>query len=511
MFGGRLLRFLCSRPWASLLGAAALLAGGCAQWATRETREIPLIVRAVPPGPVEHLPPPRPANGALLGTPHSDVPKFLPISLDTVFRLAQDQNGQINIAREKLQEAFANKDLADKRWLPDLWTGVTFYRHEGGIQNEDGRLLHSSYGALFAGVELRGRFDVRDAAYQKIEAERKIWQQRGELSRLTSENLLDAANTYVDLLAARQGEAFASELKKKLRDLHANAAKLAGTEEGARVEVVRIQAESDAQEQIARKLREGANAAAAKLIYLLGLDPTSELVPVDRQLLPFVLVDASTPIGVLVDQALVNGPGIREMEGLLAMIEEARAKAHGPGRLLPVFEVNVAEGAFGAGPGSHSNWDNRLDLLLQARWNLTEFATARERQRLVQSKQNQAQLSYQDLRAKLHLGVQEAREASLSAAEQIQFGQGAVKNAAEAYELSKKRLELAVKGYSHSEVLMAIRALGAAQLGYLYAIRDHDKAQIRLLVLTGAVGGEPAFPHDSACPAQPILGPPRSY
>src|SRR4029077_6153440 len=102
-----------------------------------------------------------------------------------------------------------------------------YYRHEGGIQNEDGTLTESSFGSLFAGTEIRGRFDLREAVFQKVDAERKVWQQKGELSKLTSENLLDAANTSVDLLAARAGEAVAIRTEELLQDLLVKATKLA--------------------------------------------------------------------------------------------------------------------------------------------------------------------------------------------------------------------------------------------------------------------------------------------
>src|SRR5262249_11921606 len=143
-----------------------------------------------------------------------DEGKALPISLDTVFRLAQDQNGKIAIAREQLAEAFAAKDLADKGWIPELFVGISYLRHEGGIQDFQGFLVHSSYGSFFVGPTIEGTLDLRDFAYKKIDAERKIWQKRGEISQLSTETLLDAASTYIDLLAARTGEKLSLKLEE---------------------------------------------------------------------------------------------------------------------------------------------------------------------------------------------------------------------------------------------------------------------------------------------------------
>jgi hypothetical protein len=70
------------------------------------------------------------------------------------------------------------------------------------------------------------------------------------------------------------------------------------------------------------------------------------------------------------------------------------------------------------------------------------------------------------------------------------LGQEQVRHADKSYRLSASRLKEAIKGRSPSEVLMAIRALGAARLQYITTVRDLNKAQIRLLVLTGAACGD---------------------
>ena len=44
--------------------------------------------------------------------------------------------------------------------------------------------------------------------------------------------------------------------------------------------------------------------------------------------------------------------------------------------LMPTVQFNVFEGAFGAGPGDAMKWDNRLDIGLQARWELTRLLSA---------------------------------------------------------------------------------------------------------------------------------------
>jgi outer membrane protein TolC len=426
-----------------------------------------------------------------------DQGKALPISLDTVFRLAQDQNGKIAIAREQLNEAFAGKDIADKSWIPDLFVGTTYFRHEGGIQDFQGFLVHSSYGSYLVGPTIQGTFDLRDFGYKKIDAERKIWQQRGEVSKLTAENLLDAASTYIDFLAARSAEAQSLKFEQEMQKLLVPTEKLAKVERPFMLEVVRIKAELDGQKQVTRKMRESVRAAAAKLIYLLGLDPESELVPVDPGPIYFSLVDDSIPAPRLVDLALSQGPGVQDMSGLLSLIEEADAKSHGLGRFIPVVKLCLTEGAFGAGPGPSTTWDNAFNGCVSIGWNLNEWCIARERRRVLESKKMQAQLGFQELTSKLTLGVQEALESSRSNREQKNFGHAQVKEALESYRLSEKRWENKI-GWgtdaktrtipaSPGEVLMALGNLARAEFNLINSVREHDKAQLRLFVLTGQV------------------------
>jgi outer membrane protein TolC len=443
-----------------------------------------------PPGEPETVPLPivprvdRPETPAAPPSAH-EVSHALPIGLDTVFRLAEEQNPQVALARERVREAYAEKEVAS-RWLPDIYVGTAYYRHEGGIQNEDGTLTHSSTAAMFAGLEIDGKLDVREFAYQKVNAQRKVWQQRGELSRVTSETLLSAASTYIDLLTARTGEAIAREIEAKLQGLLEHAERVTEVERASQVDVSRIRAELEAQQQTISRVRSQATGAAAKLIYLLGLDPSAELTPVDSRIVAFELVDATPPAEYLVKKAESTGPGVREMQGLLGVIQDSIDQANnGLGKYLPIFEMRMAEGAFGAGPGDGMNWDNRWDMGLQARWNLSEAIGASDRRHVAQAKVQQAHLIYRDLEGKLAAGVQEARETVLSGREQITLGERQIQDARRAFELSDLRLRKNQQSTSYSEALLALQALGRAQVNYLSALNSYDKAQLRLMVLLG--------------------------
>jgi outer membrane protein TolC len=254
-----------------------------------------------------------------------------------------------------------------------------------------------------------------------------------------------------------------------------------------------LKAEMRIHHQAMLKVEQQAEAAAAKLAYLLGLDECVELVPLDGKLVPFDLVNAEQPTCQLVDLALTQGPGIAELERLLAVIQNGIERLRGPAALMPVLELRVAEGGFGAGPGAALTWDNRLDINLQLRWNLTGLIGAQERQRVAQSKLGQVHLTYQDLRGKLTAGVREAHDSIHSGREQMAVGSDSIRHAQEAYRLSNERLKLGAEKSSINEVQQALRGLELARLTQLATISSYDKAQLRLLILLGpAYGSHPA-------------------
>lgn len=414
--------------------------------------------------------------------------RIVPISLDTVFHLAEGQNSQVALAREKLNESFIEKGIADWAWLPTLQAGMAYWRHEGGIQNEDGSLTKSSMSSSFPGLDMKAQLDIRNLAYQRVNAERQIWQQQGELSRVTSDTLLEASSTYIDLLTARSSEAILLKNQAKEKEVLKWAEALNKQDKSAQVMVEGAQVQLVGRDQAIAQVRAQGDAAAAKLAYLLGLSPDVQLLPIESVVKPIDLVDANQPTEALVSRALQAGPGVRELEQLVSVIQNAIDAASGASRFLPVFEMRMGEGAYGAGPDATQRWTNRWDMGVQMHWNLTDLVTAKDKRSLAQSRLEQAELAHRDLRGKLTLGVQEAQQTVLSSRKIIELGAAQVKHADKTYELSDLRLRNRVEGGSTTDVLSAIRALESAQLNALSAIRAYNKAQVRLMVLMGAAG-----------------------
>ena len=154
----------------------------------------------------------------------------------------------------------------------------------------------------------------------------------------------------------------------------------------AEVEAARFRAEMEGRKQAIRRLDVQIAAASARLVYLLGLDPCSRVLPMDGDLVPFGLIDPSLSTCDLVAQAQEHGPGVQELAAILGVIEDAMQKAQGPSKYLPIIELRLDEGWFSAGPGDDMRSANRFDGALQVRWNLTNLATRCERSRMANAR-----------------------------------------------------------------------------------------------------------------------------
>jgi outer membrane protein TolC len=421
------------------------------------------------------------------------APQTIPVSLDAVMRLAEESNPLVAVARAKVCTAFAERELAATKWVPDIYVGVGYWRHEGGIQLQEGPLISPSTAATLSGTQINATYNPREYAFRQLASARKIWQSHGELTKISSEQLLEASSTYIDLLAAHTALAVSRDLEAKITDLLDKAKRLNTAQNDSvptKLEVIRIEAEFQGQKQTQQKLKATIEAASAKLVYLLGLGDSTQVVPVDSQMAAFHLVDAKTPTDALVAQALAAGPGVRELEGVLGVIQQGMNTATGAARFVPEVNVQVGEGLFGAGFGSTMTWANRLDAGVQARWNVSDLFLASRKKAVAFAQMNEAQWNYHELRSKLTLGVQDAQTTIQNTGTQFVVAEDQIRRAKEAAQLSRKLKDTDPMGekltISYADVTLTHKAVAMAQLNYIEILREFDKAQLRLMVLLGA-------------------------
>src|SRR6202043_2457166 len=100
--------------------------------------------------------------------------------------------------------------------------------------------------------------------------------QKAEVTKVTYDTLLEAATTYIDLLAARRGETVGEEIGKYQEKLLSRAEKL-NTDGSLQFLVESLKTETAGRKQFIAKVHQQGDAAAMKLAYLLGLPPTTQL------------------------------------------------------------------------------------------------------------------------------------------------------------------------------------------------------------------------------------------
>src|SRR2546425_7915261 len=95
----------------------------------------------------------------------SRSPKVLTINLPTALRLAGARNIDIQLAREKLAEAYAAEESAMERFFPWLAPGVTYRRHDNLIQNTEGLIEEVHKQSYAPGGTVAAQTEIGDAIF----------------------------------------------------------------------------------------------------------------------------------------------------------------------------------------------------------------------------------------------------------------------------------------------------------------------------------------------------------
>src|SRR5437870_2539136 len=97
-----------------------------------------------------------------------------PIDLPTVLRLANAQNLDIQIARERLKEAKANHESAVELFFPWISPGAIYRRHENRIQDVVGNIIDADKQSYTVGGAVTAQLEIGDAIYKALAAKQLI-------------------------------------------------------------------------------------------------------------------------------------------------------------------------------------------------------------------------------------------------------------------------------------------------------------------------------------------------
>ncbi len=418
-----------------------------------------------------------------------------PIDLPTALRLADAQNPEIAVARERIRVAFARQELAELLWVPNLDVGPTWMRHDGQIQRATGEVLTISRSSLFIGGGPALSVDVGEAIFAPLAARQITRAREAGAAATRNDRLLQVAVAYIDLLQALAELAINAEAYKNAGRLLQLTESYERTGKGAAADTARSRTEAYRRERQHFEIQGRIRVASARLVELLLLPPQFPLAPIDPAVVPVALVPEEMPLTNLLALAVSSRPELAENQAVIAaIIERWRAARLAP--LLPELRLAYAAGGFGGGENEFFGaFKGRSDFAATAMWQLHNFGLgnlALTRERYAQY----AQATFRQSAIEAEVAAQVVSSFSIAFAQrqELEIAQREVNAARESFRLNEDRIRRAPEQGRPIELLQAIQALAQARQDYLRVVSEYNRAQFRLYT---ALGNPPLCALDS--------------
>ncbi len=436
-----------------------------------------------------------------------------PIDLASALQLGGVQNPEILLARERVTEAVALRQLAAAQILPTLNAGTNLDHHTGTLQQSNGTILNVNRDSLYLGlgadavgagtVNIPGLVwngNLSAVLFQNL-AVRQIVRQREFASQaMRNQVLLRIASAYVDLLRAEGEYAIAVQTRAEAAEVARITANYAKSRQGRQADADRAATVLEQRTSDLVQAESDLLTASARLCELLGLDPSERLEAVESAVVPSPIVPEPIPLPELLAIALTNRPELGERQAAIraALLELRNAK------LLP-FSPNVilgySAGDFGGGSNLVSagilqpngtvleqsrfgNYGGRQDLDVVVYWSLRNLGAGNLGLiRLAGSRLRQDELRNLEVMDRIRAEVATAYAKTHARYAQIETSERAMKSSMQAFQEDVTRTK---NGQGLPiEVLDSLRLLGRSRYAYLNAIADYNRAHFELYVALG--------------------------
>lgn len=449
----------------------------------------------------EPAPPPRPVE------PPGVVPPFvapqipcarpLPINLPTALRLADVDSLDIALASARVRIAAAQYERAKVLWLPTLLTGGDYFRHDGQLQDVEGRVFGTSKSTVMAGVGPNMVFAVTDAIFEPL-ATRQIVRAREAFQQATTNDImLSVADAYFNVQQARGELAGAEDTVHRAEEVLRRADKLAPGLVPP-LEVARARAELARRRQAVQSARERWRVASAELLRIVRLDPGAVLEPVEPPSLEVSLVPPGQTLDELIAQGLQSRPELAAQQALvqttLRRLREEKLRPLVPSVLLRGAATNPAgtlsSGVFAGGRNddiAKTSARNTIDV--QLLWELQNLGLGnRARIRERRAENEAAVLEFFRTQDRVAAEVAQAYAQVESAAARIGEAKSGLGDAAESATQNIEAMSQTKRPAGNivllvvrpQEAVASVQALSQAYFDYFGAVADYNRAQFRL-------------------------------
>jgi outer membrane protein TolC len=434
------------------------------------------------------------------------APEVQPIDLTSALRLAGVQNPELNVARTRILEAAAERQLAAAYFLPSINPGFDYDAHSGVLQQSNGNILSLNRSTLYVGagsyavgsgtVNIPGVYfaaNIGVGAFSYLASKQTVGQREFETLAVRNQVLLQVTLAYSELLRAEGRVAVETQARDEAREI----ARL--TREYAEQGQGRVADANRAATQLARreayiKAAEGeVLTASAQLCRVLNLDPSIRLHPIDAFVVPQPIVPDPIPVAELIATGLLNRP---ELAAQRAAIRSALYMLDGA-KVLP-FSPNVLVGFSAGGFGGGSNlvrpifggFSGREDFDVFAYWTIQNLGVGNAALiKVARARMQNAEFHQVELLNMVRAQVAEAYARAHARYALIGTYEEGVRAGYLSYHEDLIRIRAMGGPEEHNvlpiELLNSFDLLARARLEYLDAIVDYNEAQFGLWVALG--------------------------
>jgi outer membrane protein TolC len=471
------------------------------------------------------LPATSPAPFTTIASPAADWDQPLPINLATALQLTGVRSLDIALATERTQAAVAGLAQARALWLPSLYVGPAFFRHDGLEEAAGGTIFNDSRNAFMLGAGPNLVLALSDAIFAPLAAQQVVQARKAGAQAVVNDTLLAVAEAYFNVQQARGEMAGAQDTVRRSEELVQRTEQLAG-ELALPMEAARARADLAEHREDLETASERWRVASADLVRLLHLDPVVVVQPVEPPHLQITLVSLDCPVDDLIPVALTNRPELAAQQALVqAALERLRQERIRPlvpsvllrGASTPVTGT-LAGGLFGGGSNSSlDNWGGRSDIDLQVLWQLQNLgfgnhALVKERR----SEHEQSVIELFRIQDRVAAEVAQAHAQARSAAARAVQAESGLRDALDSVQKNFEGLQQTRRAGNvillvvrPQEAVAAVQALARAYTRYFSAVADYNRAQFRLYRALGKPAQlptppalkDPGYSPDSGAPA----------
>jgi outer membrane protein TolC len=407
-----------------------------------------------------------------------------PIDLPTALKLAGANNVDVQIARERVNQARADHNAVVAQFFPWLSAGITYRRHDDKLQDVEGNILDVHKYSYAPGATIAAQVDVGDTWYKSLATKQLAHAAGHALESQRQDTVFAAAQGYYELALAQAAVDIATQSLQISTNYYEQLKHAVGAGIAFKGDELRVLVQSERSQLSLRQALEQQRNASARLAQVLRLDPAIELIAPNTDLLPVALIETNVALSPLVQQALNSRPELKENRAVIASARDVRnGVTYGP--LIPTLGAQAFFGGLGGGRrGVSDSFGAQEDYLVGLSWRVgpgglldyTRVEAADARRKL-------AELSGEKLQDEIIRQVVETFTRWQSLSDQVEIARRVLAAAEESLRLAQQRKQFAVGIVL--ENIQAEQDLTRARLEYVRAVAEFNKMQYALRKVTG--------------------------